>query len=75
MNTENVIPKTTQINIVVYWKELRSKINCFLNLLVAQKIPHDWEVNSSKSENMLKVLSFKPDKREYVPHPEQTVTV
>lgn len=40
-NTENVIPKNTQNNMVVYLKELSSKINCFLNSLLAQKIPHD----------------------------------
>lgn len=75
MNIENVIPKPTQINMVIYWKELSSKINCFLNLMVAEKILHDWEVNSSQSENMLEVLSFKPDKLKYVPHPKQTATV
>lgn len=78
MNTENVIPKNTPINMVVHWKELSSKINCFLHSLVAQKISHDWEVNSSS----LKVcyakssfLSSKRDKPEYVPHLEQTATV
>lgn len=60
MNTEYVIPKDTQINMLVYWKELSSKIKCFLRSAAAQKIPHDWKVNSRKKSLkvcLIKVLS------------------
>ena len=67
MNTENVVPKDPQINMVVYWKELSGKINCFLHSPAAQKFSRDWKVNSRK-----KSLKVCYDKVFQAPNVRQT---